>query len=106
MAKTPNSPYERTMNTITATKATMQAMVPASMLSCPSVGLTVRSSRKVNSAGSAPALSRTARSVDSSTEKLPVICPDPPVIASWICGAVITSSSRTTAKSAPTFSEV
>ncbi len=84
----------------------MQASRPASMLSCPSSGPIVRSSRKVSSAGSAPARSSTARSVDSSTEKLPVMMPDPPGMWLWITGAEITSSSRTIAKGEPMFSAV
>ncbi len=94
------------MNTSTAANATRQAMVPASMLSCPSSGPTVRSSRKVSSAGSAPARSSTARLVDSSTEKLPVMMPDPPGMWLWITGAEITSSSSTMAKGEPMFSAV
>jgi hypothetical protein len=79
------------MNTSTATKATSAASSPAAMLSAPSSGPMVRSSRKVISAGSAPARSKTASSVELSTVKLPEICPDPPVIACRITGAEITS---------------
>jgi hypothetical protein len=61
-----------------------------------------RSSRRA----SAPARSRTASSVELSTVKLPVICPDPPVIACRITGAEITSSSSTMAKGAPTLAAV
>ena len=45
-------------------------------------------------------------SVDSSTVKFPVICPEPPVIACRITGALITSSSSTMAKGAPTLAAV
>ncbi len=44
----------------------------------PARGPMVRSSRKVSSAGSAPARSSTASLVDSSTVKLPVMMPEPP----------------------------
>jgi hypothetical protein len=38
--------------------------------------------------------------------KLPVICPEPPVMACWMTGAVITWLSSTMAKRLPTFLEV
>jgi hypothetical protein len=65
------------MKTSTATSATMLASLPASIESWPSSGPMVRSSRKIISAGSAPARSSTASSA-SSTVKLPVICPTRP----------------------------
>ena len=69
-------------------------------------GPTVRSSRKVIPSGSAPARNSTARLVDSSTVKLPVMMPEPPGIWLWITGALITSSSSTMAKGEPMFSAV
>ena len=94
------------MKTSTAEKATTVATLPASMLSCPSSGPMVRSSRNSSPAGKAPARSSTARLVDSSTEKLPVMMPDPPGMWLWITGALITSSSSTMAKGLPIFSAV
>ncbi len=76
------------------------------MLSWPSSGPIVRSSRNVSSAGSAPARSSTASSVDSSTVNRPVMIPDPPGMWLWITGAEMTSSSSTIAKGEPMFSAV
>ena len=89
------------MNSDTAMIATTAAIRPASMLSCPSSGPIVRSSRNLRPAGSAPARSSTASSVLASTVKLPVMIPDPPGIADWIVGAEITSLSSTMAKGWP-----
>ena len=50
----------------------------------------MRSSITVSGAGNAPARSRIARSLADWTEKLPEICPEPPVIGSRITGAEIT----------------
>ena len=70
--------------------------------SAPRLGPTVRSSTIVSLAGSAPARSRTARSLAPWTVKLPEIWPEPPRIGSRICGAEITLLSSTMAKSLPT----
>ena len=94
------------MKTPTANIPTMAAILPASMLSCPSSGPTVRSSRKVISAGKAPARKSTARLVDSSSVKLPVMIPDPPVMADWMVGAEMTLLSSTMAKGRPMFAPV
>ena len=94
------------MNTITAASPMMQAILPASMESAPRSGPTVRSSRIFIGAGSAPARSRSERSLASSTVKLPVICPLPPTMGSRITGALMTRPSSTMAKGLPTFSVV
>ena len=60
----------------------------------------------VKGAGRAPALNKTAKSETSWLLKLPVIMPEPPVIAERITGAVITYPSNKTAKRFPTFSDV
>ena len=91
------------MNSISPTSATSEASLPASIESAPSSGPMVRSSRKVISAGSAPARSNTASCVLSSTVKLPVMIPDPPAMWLWITGAEITWLSRTMAKGLPMF---
>ena len=91
----------KVMNPITATKATTMAIRPAAILSAPSSGPMVRSSRKSSPAGKAPARKSTARLVDSSRVKLPVMMPEPPAICAWITGAEITSSSSTIAKGLP-----
>ena len=80
----------------------MRSGPPRSKLA-PRLGPTVRSSTMVRSAGSAPARSRTARSLALSAVKLPDIWPLPPVIGSRICGAEITLSSRMIANRRPTF---
>jgi len=94
------------MKASTSTKATMQAILPAAMLSAPSSGPMVRSSRNSRPAGSAPARSSTASCVLSSTVKLPVMMPEPPGMWLWITGALMTSLSRTIAKGLPMFSAV
>ena len=74
--------------------------------SFPREGPTERSSKIVNGAGNAPALRRTAKSLAVSNVKFPDICPLPPVIASLITGALITSPSNTIANLYPTFFDV
>ena len=64
--------------------------VPALTESAPSSAPTVRSSIGLSGAGSAPARSRTARSLALWVVKLPVIWPEPPRIGSWMTGAEIT----------------
>ena len=66
----------------------------------------MRSSTTVSLAGSAPARSRIARLLASSTVKLPVIWPVPPVIGERMTGAEITLPSSTMANGRPTFSDV
>ena len=70
------------MKTTTSPPPAIAASLPESMLSWPSSGPMVRSSRKVSPAGKAPARNSTASLVDSSTEKLPVMMPEPP--AMWL----------------------
>ena len=94
------------MKQTTRPAATSVASLPASMESRPRPGPTTRRSTTVNFAGSAPARSRTDRSLACCTVKLPVIWPDPPVIAERITGAETTSLSSTIAMRRPTFSEV
>ena len=65
------------------------------------LGQLARAARMVISAGSAPARKRTARRVESSTVKLPVMMPDPPGMWLWITGAEITWLSSTMAKGWP-----
>ncbi len=84
----------------------MEARVPASTESAPSPGPTVRSSRIFKGAGSAPARSKIAKSFAVSTEKLPVMRPDPPKIGERITGADITLSSSTIANGLPTLALV
>jgi len=81
-------------------------MRPASMLSWPSSGPMVRSSRKVSSAGRAPARSRIDSWFAWSKSIDPEIWPDPPVIAERMTGAEMTSLSRTIAKGWPILAEV
>ena len=76
------------------------------MESAPKPGPTDLSSTIERGAGNAPALSNTAKSVASCEVKLPVIIPEPPVIAEFITGAVITTPSKITANLLPTFSLV
>lgn len=66
----------------------------------------MRSSITVSFAGRAPARSKAARSFALSTEKLPEIWPDPPVMGSRITGADSTLSSSTMAKGLPTLARV
>ena len=94
------------MNSTSPTSATTDASLPAWIESAPSSGPMVRSSRKVISAGSAPARRSTASWVLSSTVKLPVMIPDPPAMWLWITGAEITSPSSTIAKGSPIWAAV
>ena len=89
------------MKTATARPPATAATLPARIESDPSSGPIVRSSRKVILAGSAPARSSTARLVELSTVKLPVMMPEPPPICDWITGAEITLLSSTMAKGWP-----
>ena len=84
----------------------MDANFPDLIESAPKPGPTDLSSTISKGAGKAPALKRTARSAASWLLKLPVIIPEPPVIAVFITGAVITTPSKITANLLPTFSEV
>ena len=84
----------------------IDAILPAAIESAPNPGPTERSSTIFRGAGNAPARNKTAKSVASCEVKLPVIIPEPPVIAELITGAVITTPSRTTANLFPIFSEV
>ena len=81
LAKRPKVPYDNAIKINTDTKATMHATFPASILSWPNSGPTVRSSKNSKLAGSDPARNNVASLVLSSTSKFPVIIPDPPVIA-------------------------
>src|SRR5207244_3877368 len=94
------------MNTTTKPAPTMLATAPAWIESAPRSGPTVRSSRIVIGAGSAPARSSRARSLADWTVKLPEMMPLPPRIGSRITGALITLLSRTMANGLPTFSRV
>jgi hypothetical protein len=94
------------MKTSTAAKATSAASSPAAMLSAPSSGPMVRSSRKVISAGSAPARSKDRQLGRAFHREVAGDLPRPPVIACRITGAEITSSSSTMAKGAPTLAAV
>jgi len=78
------------------------ARKPLRMESAPKSGPTVLSSSTITGAGSAPALSMTARSLAWSGEKLPVICACPEGIGSRIMGADTTFPSRTMASLLPT----
>ena len=82
------------MKIITKTKPIFNAFFPAFIESSPRLGPTVLSSNTFIGAGSEPALSKTAKSLAVSGEKLPLIFPEPPVIGSRICGALITLSSN------------
>ena len=84
----------------------IDAILPAAIESAPNPGPTERSSTIFRGAGNAPARNKTAKSVASWEVKLPVIIPEPPVIAELITGAVITTPSRTTANLFPILSEV
>ncbi len=79
------------MKKMTSTKPTASEMAPARMESAPSSGPTLCSSITVSGAGSAPARSSNARSVAPWASELPLICARPPVIASRITGALMTS---------------
>ena len=94
------------MNTSTPMKATIEAILPASIESAPSSGPIVCFCRNSMSAGKAPARNRTARLVLSSMVNEPEMIPEPPGIGSLIRGALITSPSSTMAKGEPTFSAV
>ena len=84
----------------------MPAISPASTASAPRPGPTVRSSSMSRFAGSAPARSRTARSLADCVVKLPEIWAEPPRIGSLMLGAERTWSSRTMAKGLLTFAWV
>ena len=94
------------MKMTTPIRPTMPAISPAATESAPRLGPTVRSSRIVSEAGSAPERSRIARLFASSTVKSPEICPVPPRIGSWMTGAEMTLPSSTMANGRPTFSDV
>ncbi len=68
------------MKITTPMVAITPAVMPALIESAPRLGPTVRSSTTSSVAGSAPARSRTARSLAVSGVKVPEICPVPPVI--------------------------
>src|SRR5918994_10517 len=61
--------------------------MPILITSPPRSGPTVRSSMTVSGAGSAPARSSADSTTVSSTLKLPLIWPEPPVIGSRMTGA-------------------
>ena len=71
----------------TAAAEPTMAIIPWRMESAPSDGPTVRSSRMVTGAGSAPARSTMARSRASSTVNCPVMTARPPGIRSLMRGA-------------------
>ena len=89
------------MKAITKIIPSTQAILPARIESAPSPGPTVRSSRMVSGAGSAPARSSKARSCTSCTLKRPEMMPLPPKIAERITGALITWPSSTMANGLP-----
>ena len=89
------------MKPITSRKPTISEIAPARIESAPSSGPTLRSSTTVSGAGSAPARSRTERSVAEAAVKLPLISPRPPMIGSRITGALSTRLSSTIAKRWP-----
>ena len=63
------------MNSVTSVRPVIDAMTPARIESAPSDGPTVRSSRYVSDAGSAPERSVSARSLASCCVKLPAMRP-------------------------------
>ena len=75
------------MNTKTAAAEPRMAIMPWRMESAPREGPTVRSSRIVTGAGSAPARRTMARSRASSTVNWPVTTARPPGIRSLMRGA-------------------
>ena len=85
------------MNPTTKVKPAAIAKNPALIESAPRLGPIERSSTTVSGAGKAPARNSTARSLASWTEKLPLICPWPPMIGSRMTGALITLPSSTMA---------
>ena len=91
------------MNPTTNVKPAAIARSPALIELAPRLGPIERSSTTVSGAGSAPARNSTARSFASWTEKLPLICPWPPMIGSRMTGALITLPSSTMANGSPTW---
>ena len=83
-----------------------EAILPAAIESAPKPAPTDLSSTISSGAGRAPALNNTAKSEAPCASKLPVIIPEPPVIALFILGAVITTPSSNTANLLPTLLEV
>ena len=83
-AITPKNLYLKIIKTITKMKPTIRAFLPAFIESIPKLGPTVLSSKTSIGAGNEPALSKTAKSLAVSGEKLPLIFPWPPVIGSLI----------------------
>ena len=80
----PKKRYFKIINIITKIKPIVRAFFPALIESIPRLGPTVLSSKTSIGAGKDPALSKTARSLAVSGEKLPLIFPCPPVIGSLI----------------------
>ena len=80
-----------------ATRPTRPAINPSRRDAFPSSGLTVRTSCRWSSTGSAPEFRTTARFLASASLKLPVISPVPPVIGPLTVGADATTPSRTMA---------
>ena len=101
LAIKPKTLYLYNIKKITRKKPIIRANIPASIESWPKSGPTVRSSIIFNGAGSAPDLKSKARSVADWKVKSPLICPDPPIIASLTTGALIIFPSNTIASLLP-----
>ncbi len=94
------------MNPTTRIRPARPVIAPMRMASLPRSGPTVRSSITLSGTGSAPARSSAASEAASATVKLPLICPVPPVIGSWMTGALSTLRSSTMANGSPTCARV
>ena len=70
----------------------IEAITPALIESAPNPAPTVLSSKTSKGAGKAPERNNKAKSLADFTVKLPVITPEPPIIADWITGAEITDN--------------
>ena len=106
LAIKPKTLYLNIIKNITRKKPIIRANIPASIESWPKSGPTVRSSIIFNGAGRAPDLKSKARSVADWKVKSPLICPEPPIIASLITGALIIFPSNTIASLLPIPEEV
>src|SRR5207245_9706564 len=93
------------MKSMTTTRLTSEACKPCRIESAPSDGPTVRSSKYLIEAGSAPLRSSSARSCASCCPKRPSITPESS-IRLLITGAESTRCSSTMAVCRPTFYEV
>ena len=91
---------------MTNTNPITLATLPAAIESAPSPGPTVRSSKIIKGAGSAPARKSNAKSLASSVVNPPLICPLPPKMGSRITGALTTLLSKTMANGLFTFLRV